>query len=91
MPDPIYSIEIIRRYRDQEAQHAFDRDIQERRPLDLENDLLTLAGGHEATMNHLQIDLLLEAAKHFAEGSAAAVRCGECARQWLRENVGEPG
>jgi hypothetical protein len=90
MPEPQYSPDIIRRYREEEARHAFDRDIRGRRPVGLEDDWVLLSCGHETTMNYRQIDLLLEAAEHLAKDSAASglVHCRECARAWLRENAG---
>jgi hypothetical protein len=32
MPEPEYSLEVIRRYREMKAEHAFYRGIKERRP-----------------------------------------------------------
>jgi hypothetical protein len=90
MPEPEYSPEIIHHYHELEAGHGFHRAIQERRPVGLEDDLVTLACGHQVTMNHREVDLVLEAANRFSTPVSAGgvLRCQKCARAWLKENIG---
>jgi hypothetical protein len=76
MPEPEYSLEVIRRYHEMKAEHAFYRGIKERRPAGLDRS----AGSHERTVNYLQIDITLRAAELPGGPASGSLRCEACAQ-----------
>jgi hypothetical protein len=74
--EPKYSPEVIRRYREMRKTNAFGRKTQERAPVDLDVDELTLECGHKQQFTARFLDL---------HKSSNTMHCEVCVREWLEQ------
>jgi hypothetical protein len=77
--EPKYPLEVIRRYREMIKTEAFERKIQERTPVDLTVDELTLECGHKQQFTAAFLDL----------NKSNKLQCNDCIREWLKQRVRE--
>jgi hypothetical protein len=83
MSEPKYSQDIIRRYREMNEANAFNREVTERVPVDLDCDDVSFACGHKQRINRLFFKI------PGTSQNQNSFHCNECEKEWLARAVEE--
>lgn len=82
MPEPKYSPEVIRRYRELDRARGFERDIVSHDPVSPDYDRLRLACGHEREGDYKFYETFHQLRE---KTGSASVRCHQCIKEWLEK------